>query len=238
MKLSSLSNYLSDKKKGELGVKGWLKGPDSAKFDLERVFARLPTNQLISDTDIDEIVDKFLLSEKSESVERAVNRLVKDQESGSSRNSSPKGELMLLEANSPVEEGLRIHRPSGTSLPLLTKGSYLAYRKPFEKLLLFDGTYHAGIMFNFVGLGSFDMLKVFLKQTDETDPKALLESWDNSHARVLGLLGACPPYECRFGQSLDQHPPRISYGLFALIVDVSPFDNLTVAERMSNWRAL
>ncbi len=117
-----------------MGVKGWLKGPDSAKFDLERVFARLPTNQLISDTDIDEIVDKFLLSEKSESVERVVNRLVEDQESGSTKNSSPKEELMLLEANSPVEESLRIHRPSGTSLPLLTKGSYLAYRKPFEKL--------------------------------------------------------------------------------------------------------
>ena len=81
-------------------------------------------------------------------------------------------------------------------------------------------------MFNSVGLGSFDMLKVFLKQTDETDP------------RVLGLLGACPPFECRFGQSSDQHPPRISYGLFALVVDVSPFDNLTVSERMSNWRAL
>ncbi len=93
-------------------------------------------------------------------------------------------------------------------------------------------------MLNFVGLGSFDMLKVFLKQTVETDPRALLESWDNSHARVLGLLGACPHYECRFGQSSDQHPPRISYGFFALIVDVSPFDNLTVAERMSNWRAL
>ena len=125
MKLSSLSNYLSDKKRGELGVKGCLKGPDSAKFDLERVFARLPTNQLISDTGIDEIVDKFLLSGKSESVERVVNRLVKDQDSGSSKNSSPKGELLLLEANSPVEEGLRIHRPSGTSLPSSRRGLVL-----------------------------------------------------------------------------------------------------------------
>ncbi len=59
------------------------------------------------------------------------------------------------------------------------------------------------------------MLKVFLKQSDETDPRALLESWDNSHARILGLLGACPPYECRFSQPVDEeHKSRISFGLF------------------------
>jgi hypothetical protein len=239
MKLSSLSNYLGSDKKDELGVKGWLKGPDHGKFDLERVFAKLPSTQVISDTDIDEISDKISMSKKPESVRETVTRLLKEHESDNSKQ-SPKGELILLEATSPVEEGFTLHRPSGTSLPLLNKGSYLAYRKPFDKLLLFDGTYHSGILFDFVGLGAYDVLKVFLKQSDETDPRALLESWDNSHARILGLLGACPPYECRFSQPPvdEEHKSRISFGLFALVIDVSPFDNLAVAQRMNNWRAV
>ena len=238
MKLSSLSNYLdSERKKDELGVKGWLKGPDPAKFDLERVFAKLPLNQVISDTNIDEMIDKISLSKKPESVGQTITRLLRDQNSSNS-NGSPKGELVLLEATSPVEEGFTLHRPSGTSLPLLSKGSYLAYRKPFDKLLLFDGTYHSGVLFDFVGLGAYDILKVFLKQGDDTDPSTLLESWDNSHARILGLLGACPPYECRFRQPVEEHKSRISFGLFALVIDVSPFDNLAVAQRMGNWRAV
>src|SRR5467141_4762424 len=162
MKLSSLSNYFgSDKKQHELGVKGWLKGPDHARFDLERVFAKLPSNKVISDTDIDEIADKISITKKPESVGMTVTRLLKDRESNNS-NGSPKGELILLEATSPVEEGFTLHRPNGTSLPLLSKGSYLAYRKPFDKLLLFDGTYHSGVLFDFVGLGAYDILKVFL----------------------------------------------------------------------------
>jgi hypothetical protein len=239
MKLSSLSRYLgADKKKDELGVKGWLKGPDHAKFDLERVFAKLPSNQVISDTDIDEVTDKISQSRKPESIGETVTRLLKDRESNTS-SGSPKGELILLEATSPAEEGFTLSRPSGATLPVLSKGSYLAYRKPFDKLLLFDGTYHSGVLFDFVGLGAYDLLKVFLKQSDETDPSALLESWDNSHARILGLLGACPPYECRFTQPVDEgHRPRISFGLFALVIDVSPFDNLAVAQRMGNWRAV
>ncbi len=238
MKLSSLSNYLrGDKKKNELGVKAWLKGPDQQKFDLERVFAKLPSNEVISDAAIDEIVDQISQAKKPEHIGRTVSRLISDQESGTTTD-SPKGELMVLEATSPCEEGFTVQRPSGTSLPILNKGSYLAYRKPFDKLLLFDGAYHSGTLFDFVSLGAYDTLKVFLKETDETDPKALLESWDNSHARILGLLGACPPYQCRFTQPIDEHKSRISYGLFALVIDVSPLDDLGVAERMGNWRAL
>ncbi len=130
-----------------------MKGPDHAKFDLERVFAKLPSNQVISDADIDEITDRISQSKKPESVGETVTRLLKNRESNNS-DGSPKGELILLEATSPVEEGFTLHRPSGASLPLLSKGSYLAYRKPFDKLLLFDGTYHSGVLFDFVGFRS------------------------------------------------------------------------------------
>lgn len=238
MKLTSLSGYLApQEKKDELGVKAWLKGPDS-RFDLERVFAKLSPNELLSDTRIDEIVDQLVASRKAESVGKTITRLLDDQESGDSKR-SPKGELVLLEATNPVLEGLRIPRPDGSTLPVLKQGSYIAYRKPFDKLLLFDGTYHSGVLMDFTDLSSYDLLKVYLKQSDEVDPRALLESWDNSHARIVGLLGTCPPYECRYRTSLqDQPKSRISFGLFALVIDVSSLDNLDLAQRMHQWRLL
>ncbi len=237
MKLTSIVNVSQhEKKKGELGVRGWLSGPKPEKFDIERVFAKLPAGDLISDTNIDDIVDDIESSKKHETVAGVIGRLV---EFGASPNSekSPKGELVMLEATSPVEEGLPLYRPDGRSVPLLKKGSYLAYRKPFEKLLLFDGTYHSGVVFDFVDLSSYDILKVYLKKTEDLDPDELLVSWDNFHARIIGLLGACPPYLCRFRPNLGRVPEvRTSFGLFALVIDVSPLDDLDLAQRMGFWR--
>lgn len=237
MKLTSLINVAQhEKKKSELGVRGWLSGPKPEKFDIERVFAKLPAGDLISDVNIDEVVDDIESSKRHETVGGVINRLV---ESSASPNSagSPKGELVMLEATSPMEEGLPLYRPDGRSIPLLKKGSYLAYRKPFEKLLLFDGTYHSGVVFDFVDLSSYDILKVYLKENEDLAPGELLGSWDNFHARIVGLLGACPPYLCRFRPSIGHNPEvRTSFGLFALVIDVSPFDDLDLAQRMNFWR--
>ncbi len=237
MKLTSLSGYMSrGRKKDELGVKGWLTGPKPEKFDMERIFAKLPKDDVISDTSIDDLIDEIASLKKHEAVGNMVNRLLQARTASSSAG-TPKGELVLLEAASPVEEGFPLHRPDGRTIPLLRKGSYLGYRKPFEKLLLFDGTYHSGILFDFVDLSSYDILKLYLKEGDDVAPGELLGSWDNFHARIVGLLGACPPYQCRFRPTGNQDPEwKISFGLFALVIDVSPFDNLDVAQRMSFWR--
>lgn len=237
MKLTSLSGYMSrGRKKDELGVKGWLTGPKPEKFDMERIFAKLPKDDVISDTSIDELIDEISSLKKHEAVGSITNRLLQAR-TASSSTGTPKGELVLLEAASPVEEGLSLPRPDGRTIPLLRKGSYLGYRKPFEKLLLFDGTYHSGILFDFVDLSSYDILKTYLKEGDDIAPGELLGSWDNFHARIVGLLGACPPYQCRFRTTGNQDPEwKISFGLFALVIDVSPLDNLDVAQRMSFWR--
>ncbi len=235
MKLSSLSSYTGGERKGELGVGGWLKGPKPAKFDLERVFAKLPQQQVISDVNIDEIIDNIASLRKYETAGDIITRLMQDR---ASKNSSgtPKGELVLLEATNPVEEGFPLPRPDGRVLPILKKGSYLAHRKPFDKLLLFDGTYHSGVIFDFGDVAAYDLLKVYLKEGDGIDPIALLGSWDNYHARIVGLIGACPPYQCRFRPIVHQDPEwKISFGLFALVIDVSPFDDLDIAQRMSTW---
>ncbi len=237
MKLTSLSGYMRrGRKKDELGVRGWLTGPKPEKFDLERIFAKLPTEDVISDTSIDEIIDEIASLKKHETVASVVNRLLQVGKSPRS-GGTPKGELTLVEATSQVEEGFSLPRPDGRVLPIIKKGSYLAYRKPFDKLLLFDGTYHSGVLFDFADTASYDILKVYLKEGDDADPSELLGSWDNFHARVVGLLGACPHYQCRFRPSVHQDPEwRTSFGLFALVIDVSPFDNLDVAQRMSHWR--
>ena len=239
MKLTSLSGYMRrGRKKDELGVRGWLTGPKPAKFDLERIFAKVPKDDEISDTSIDEIIDEIASLKKHETVGNTVNRLLQARTSPSP-NGTPKGELILLEATAPVEESFPFPRPDGRALPILRKGSYLAYRKPFEKLLLFDGTYHSGILYEIADTASFDILKVYLKRSDDVDPSELLESWDNSHARIVGLLGACPPYQCRFRPTVHQQPEwRISFGLFALVIDVSPLDDLDIAQRMSLSRAV
>ena len=237
MKLTSLSGYMRHgRKKDELGVRGWLTGPKPEKFDLERIFAKLPTKDVLSDTSMDEIIDEIASLKKHETVGSVVDRLLQVGKSPMS-NVTPKGELTLVEATSQVEEGLVIPRPDGRVLTMLKKGSYLAYRKPFDKLHLFDGTYHSGVLFDWTDTSSFDILKVYLKESDDVDPSELLGSWDNFHARVVGLLGACPHYQCRFRPSVHQDPEwKTSFGLFALVIDVSPLDDLEVAQRMGFWR--
>jgi len=238
MKLTSLSSYMGGGKKGELGVGGWLRGPKPAKFDLERVFAKLPEKQVISDVSIDEIIDNIASLRKYETAGDIISRLMQGQASKSS-GGTPKGELALLEATRPLEEGFPLLRPDGRSLPIVKKGSYLAHRKPFDKLPLFDGTYHSGFILDYYDISTFDLLKIYLKEGDGVDPAAVLGSWDNYHARIVGLIGMCPPYQCRFRPNVPQEPEwKISFGLFALVVDVSPFDDLDIAGRMSTWTNL
>ena len=225
-------------KKGELGVGGWLRGPKPARVDLERVFAKLPQQQVISDVSIDEIIDNIAALRKYETAGDVITRLMHDKTAKDS-SETPKGELVLLEATSPVEEGFPLPRPDGRVLPILKKGSYLAHRRPFDKLLLFDGTYHAGFIFDFDDVAAYDLLKIYLKEGDGVDPTAVLGSWDNYHARIVGLIGACPPYQCRFRPIVNQDPGwKISFGLFALVIDVSPFDDLEIAQRMSTWSSV
>src|SRR5712692_81242 len=77
MKLTSLSGYMRrGRKKDELGVRGWLTGPKPGKFDLERIFAKLPAEDVISDTSIDEIIDEISSLKKHETVGSVVNRLL------------------------------------------------------------------------------------------------------------------------------------------------------------------
>ncbi len=229
MKLTSLSSYLGKGKKEKIR-------DFARKFDLELIFAKLPLQNLIPDRNIEEIIDGIMETGKFQSVSNIVSRLLEDSGPSSSKGMH-KGELVLVEAAYPVNEAFSIHRPDGRKIPLISKGSYLGYRKPFEKLPLFDGTYHSATLFDFREVEQFDHLRVFLKEGPDTDPAAMLDSWDNTYARVIGLIGTCPPYICRVTtEGRKDESLYTSYGLFTLVIDSSPMEDLELAKRMLLWR--
>ncbi len=229
-KISSLLHHYL--KKSELGVRGWLKGPKSTKFDLDLLFAKLPVTRIVPDEDLDGVIDKIFVSEKPHQVREILDQIVGGDQS---KGDFSTGRLIVAEAREELVETVSLIRPDGSRRPLLTKGSYLAYRSPFEKLILSDGVYHSALLFQPVqaAVGEWDWLKILIKEYPEIDVNLLLQNWDTYHARVIGILGPCTPYNCRVRRTDNKYDViKTSYGLYTLCVDVSPPEDMELVERI------
>lgn len=224
-KLSGVYHQASKGKKGK--VLDFIK-----KFDLELVFAKLPLKELIGDKTMDEMLDTISKQERCYSVSEFVNVLLKP-------NKISKGQLTSVEAREDMEEAFTIFSPTGKTFPILKAGSYLVYRPPFKTIILFDGKYHEAYVVDIVSKpGNYDMVKVLIKEREGLNVPKMLAGWDNFHARVIGIVGNAPAYNCRIRGS----PPlysftKTNYAVYVMAIEVCPPKNREIVERLSLWRS-
>ena len=224
-KLSGVYHQASKGKKGK--ILDFIK-----KFDLELVFAKLPLKELIGDKTIDGMIDTISKQGRYYSVSKFVNLLLEP-------NGISKGQLTSIEARKDMEEDITIFSPTGKVFPILKAGSYLIYRPPFKKTILFDGQYHEAYVVDIVSKpGNYDMVKVLIKEHDRLDVPKMLVNWDNFHARVIGIVGNAPSYNCRIRGSPPSYSlTKTNRAIYAMAIEVCPPKNIELVERLGLWRS-
>lgn len=202
------------------------------KFNLEIIFAKLSLEEVIGDTTIDEMIEMITKQRRYDSVSEFVDHSLEPDEIS-------KGQLTLIEAKKDLVEDITVFTPSGKAFPVLKSGSYLAYRSPFQKTIIFDGQYRECYLYEIVGAGGMrDTVKVLIKEHEGLDIPQMLVNWNNYHARVIGIVGNAPSYICRIRGRPSAHSlSKTNYAIYAMVVEVCPPKNMELAERLDLWRS-
>lgn len=208
------------------------------RVDIAATFLRIPVHGFVPDEKLEDIILQMSSDSPGFSVDRMTDVLVsaekgKNEEIGT-------GDLVVVEAFKDMKEEIRVTSPTGQSLPILSAGSHLVYRPPYEVIPLYDGKYHSAFLVDIVGEpGNYDLVKVLLKASCEIPVPEILLKYDNYHVRVLGVIASTPPYVCRIRGSVEAGYSRTStrFALYALVVSAYTPSNYDLVQRLKLWQS-